>query len=119
MARRESGVIVLLVALATADAPTDRPAVPARVISGTITELDYPPAAFARGAEGLTKVWMVITTDGRATDCRLFQSSGHADLDAIVCPLATGRMRFSPALDGEGKPRPMNAIMPVRWMLGD
>jgi periplasmic protein TonB len=110
-------VIALLAALAAAGTPPDPPAIPARVISGTITELDYPPAALARGAEGLTKVWMVITADGRATDCRLFQSSGHADLDSIVCPLATRRMRFSPALDGKGKPRPMNAVMPVRWMV--
>ena len=111
-------MILLLAALAATETPADQPAIPARVISGTIMELDYPPAALARGAEGLTKVWIVITTDGRATNCRLFQSSGHADLDAVVCPLATGRMRFSPALDGEGKPRPMNAIMPVRWMVG-
>ena len=108
-------MILLLAAFAAAQASPEPPAVPARVLSGTITEADYPPAALKRGARGLTKVWMVITAEGRATNCRLFQSSGHADLDAVVCPLATARMRFIPALDSKGNARSMIAIMPVRW----
>ena len=110
-------MIFLFAALAAIEIPADPPAVPAKLISGTITEADYPPAALKRGAEGMTKAYLVISADGRATECRIWQSSGHADLDAVVCPLALGRMRFSSALDGEGKPRPMKAIMPVRWMV--
>lgn len=110
-------MILLFAALAAAEIPANPPVIPAKLISGTITNADYPPAALARGAEGLTKAYLVISAEGRATDCRLWQSSGHADLDAVVCPLAMGRMRFSPAFDNEGKPRPMNAILPVRWIV--
>ena len=110
-------MILLVAALAAVDAPANLPAVPAKLISGTITNADYPPAALARGAEGLTKAYLVISAEGRAIDCRLWQSSGHADLDAVVCPIATGRMRFSPALDSEGKPQSMKAILPVRWIV--
>ena len=110
-------MIFLLAALTAAEVPSDPPAVFAKVISGTITEADYPPAALRRGAEGMTKVRLNITSEGSATNCSIVQSSGHRDLDAMVCPLATRRMRLSPALDREGKPRPMNGIMPVRWMV--
>lgn len=109
-------MILLLAALAAVQVPAEPPAVPAKILSGIITVADYPPAALKRGAEGTTKVWFVVTTEGRATDCRVVQSSGHADLDAVVCRLATGRMRFTPALDAKGNARPMSAVMPVRWM---
>lgn len=110
-------MIFLLVALAAAETPTEPPAVIAKLVSGTITNADYPPSALRRGAEGVTRVRLTITSEGNATNCSVVQSSGHRDLDRIVCPLATGRMRFNPALDREGKPRQMNGIMPVRWML--
>lgn len=106
-----------LLAAMIADPAASTIEVPAKLLSGTITSADYPRPALRRGAEGITRVRLVITPDGRASDCRLAQSSGHADLDAVVCPLATGRMRFSPALDRGGRPVPMDAILPVQWLV--
>lgn len=89
--------------------------VPPKLIAGTITSEDYPPGPLARNAGGVTKVRLIITTEGRATGCSLLQSSGDAELDARVCFLATYRMRFSPALGRDCKPIAMAAILPVRW----
>jgi len=107
--------VIGLLALLLGGAGPAEISVPARLISGTITAADYPSAALDRHAAGTTKVRLTITTDGRAIDCSLFQSSGDAELDAKVCYLATYRMRFSPALGHDGKPVPMAAILPVRW----
>lgn len=108
------GLVAVLAMLIEGAGPAQI-SVPAKLISGTITSRDYPPGALARNAGGTTKVRLTITTDGRATDCSLFESSGDAELDARVCLLATNRMRFSPALDHDGKPVSMAAILPVRW----
>lgn len=110
-----SSAVVAALAMLIEAAGAAQISVPARLISGTITSADYPKGALARNAGGLTKVRLTISTDGRATDCFLFQSSGDAELDAMVCPLATNRMRFSPALAHDGKPVDMAAILPVRW----
>ena len=108
-------MIAALALLVEAAAGPAEISVSARPVSGTITSADYPKSALKRNVSGLTKVRLTITTDGRATDCRLFQSSGDTELDAKVCELATFRMRFSPALGHDGKPIPMAAILPVRW----
>ena len=107
--------IVALAMLAAAEPVAPKMEVPARLLSGTITSADYPPGALRRGAEGQTMVRLVITAEGLASECKLQRSSGHKDLDAIVCPIVTGRMRFSPALDGAGKPMSMTAILPVSF----
>ena len=108
-----SGVIAFALLAAMADPAVV--AVPAKLVSGTITSADYPPNALARGSRGTTKARLTVTAEGRATDCSIYQSSGDAELDALVCPLALTRMRFSPALDRDGNPVPMPAILPVRW----
>lgn len=91
--------------------------VPPKLLSGTITSADYPRGALERHAQGTTRVRLTIMTDGSAADCTLHQSSGDAELDARVCPLVRMRMRFSPALDHDGKPMAVPAILPVRWEL--
>ncbi|WP_173204413.1 energy transducer TonB [Sphingopyxis sp. BSNA05] len=44
-----------------------------------------------------------VGADGRASDCRIHQSSSHATLDATTCKLIEQRFRFEPARDASGR----------------
>ena len=47
---------------------------------------------------------LTISPEGRAVACRIYQSSGLADTDAVTCRLAQERLRFRPALNAAGEP---------------
>lgn len=49
-------------------------------------------------------VTFYVQLDGRASDCRVEQSSGVATIDAEVCRLVTTSLRFRPARDRNGRP---------------
>ena len=110
-------MLVATAALLLAPAAAESPVMVTmpRVIAGTITSDDYPPAALRDEAEGRTSASLSIDAHGRVTRCRIAQSSGHEILDSRVCQLALIRMRFSPALDASGKPVAVQAVLPVVW----
>ena len=54
-----------------------------------------------RGSVGLS---IRVTTDGRATNCRIVRSSGSPVADSLMCQLTEEYVRFRPALDAEGRP---------------
>ena len=112
-----SSAVLLAAAFVIAEAAPKTISVPPKLIAGTITSDDYPPGALARNASGVTKVRLVISAEGRASHCALFETSGHADLDERVCFIVTYRMRFRPAQSQDGQPVATSAILPVRWML--
>jgi protein TonB len=45
-----------------------------------------------------------VQLNGRATDCRVVQSSGVPAIDAETCRLVTSKLRFRPARDRQGSP---------------
>lgn len=101
-------LILLVAALATqppASAPEqasgarqDSVAAPQRrLVSGSISNDDYPAEAIREEAQGTTVAGIAIAPDGRVTDCRVEKSAGHAALDAATCTVLVARMRFEPA----------------------
>jgi protein TonB len=73
----------------------------ARHISGGIGPRDFLP--------GMTETLIVhmrftVTPNGRVRDCRVTRTSGNRELDSTTCRLLERRLRYRPALDGEGRP---------------
>jgi TonB family protein len=59
-----------------------------------ITDADYPFISAQKGAEGLVRVQLNITPEGRVGKCKILRSSGDLDLDATTCAAYTRRGRF-------------------------
>ncbi len=78
---------------------------------------DYPPSALRAEAQGTTAIAFDIDATGRASNCRVTQSSGNADLDETTCRLLLRRGRFSPALDQAGTPMASSSTRRVTWRL--
>jgi protein TonB len=82
---------------------------PSVIPSTTLTGRSYPREvlrAWPRG--GRVFVAVRVQTDGRATDCKINRSSGNPIVDQWTCRLVEERVRFRPAVDGDGRPY-------VRW----
>jgi protein TonB len=77
---------------------------PARWISGSIGDSDYPPASFERELGGTVFMRFTVRPNGRVTDCRVTRSSGQRDLDVTTCRLIERRFRYRPARDARGRP---------------
>jgi protein TonB len=45
-----------------------------------------------------------VAPSGRATNCRIYKSSGFPETDATACVLAMQRLKFKPATNGAGEP---------------
>lgn len=87
-------------------------------IAGEINSAsDFPVPAGGRKARFGTSVtvYMIVGTDGRASDCRVVRPSPDPDADAIVCRLAEQRFRFRPATDSEGNPVPATYGWRQEW----
>lgn len=67
---------------------------------------DFPVPPGGRQARFGKQVTVVftVTTDGRARDCAVANSSVDADTTARVCPLVMQKIRFNPAKRGDGTP---------------
>lgn len=70
-----------------ADGPT--------LISGTIVEADYPPAALRAGEQGTVTARVTISEMGRVTACSIAETSGSRSLDDTTCRLIRARFRYS------------------------
>ena len=76
-----------------------------QLISGQFRTRHYPrelQEAWAYADAVL--VTFQVQTDGRVTGCRVYESSGNAEIDRETCRLAETRLRFRPALDEQGRP---------------
>lgn len=73
------------------------------LIAGRIKGSDTPPALRHRPFHGTTAAEVMVGTDGRVSGCRVIESSGSGELDALTCRLVTQRFRFTPARDGAGR----------------
>ncbi len=116
-------MIALLLAMAQAAPvypPTPDPVVvPPQLLSGGPDYRDYPKAALAAGAQGITHARILVGEDGRALSCDIVESAGHPALDQQTCRFALYRMKFRPAQDKEGTPHRQSVILPIRWALGN
>ena len=66
----------------------------------------YPDEARQAGWEGVVGVRVTVSVLGRAEDCTVTRSSGHAILDDTACRSMVKYARFDPALDAKGQPTP-------------
>jgi protein TonB len=76
-------------------------------IAGDINDAgDYPvPPGGRQVRRGHSVVvYMTVTKEGRATDCRVVEPSPDPVADRITCELAEQRFRFRPARDAAGNP---------------
>lgn len=90
---------------------------PAERIAGALANRDYPRSALRSRAEGNVSVRYTVSADGRAEDCRIMRSSGHADLDETTCRLIEKRFRYRPALDRSGRPTAATEYKSFDWYL--
>ena len=76
-----------------------------QLISGQFRTRHYPRALQEAWAYAdAVLVTFQVQTDGRVTGCRVYESSGNAEIDRETCRLAETRLRFRPALDEQGRP---------------
>lgn len=62
------------------------------------------------------RVLLSIDQRGSAYGCKVLESSGDADLDAVTCNVYRKRAKFAPELDAEGKPVAGKLLAPrVSW----
>ncbi|MBP6555835.1 MAG: TonB family protein [Novosphingobium sp.] len=76
-------------------------------ISGQINNAkDFPIPAGGREARIGKSVILALTVapSGRATNCRVYKSSGFPETDAAACVLAMQRLKFKPATNSAGEP---------------
>lgn len=73
-------------------------------IAGDLIEADYPKAGRAKRLGTAVIVLLTVAPDGHVSACRVHQSSGDPEADAVTCKLALERFRFHPALDQNGDP---------------
>ena len=78
---------------------------------------DYPIAARKAGIQGRVVMVLDVGKDGLVKACRVVESAGNADLDAVSCQSVMKHAGFTPAKDAQGKPFASWAIIPVRWQL--
>jgi periplasmic protein TonB len=79
-----------------------RPSLASRPLSGRRDYSRDMLDAWPSGGRVLIRVQVQV--DGRATDCRVDQSSGNREIDQETCRLVTTRLRFRPARDTSGRP---------------
>ena len=82
-----------------------------------VTTDDYPPSALRENEAGRTGFKLEIDGTGRATNCTVTSSSGHADLDDTACKLLIRRARFAPAKDAAGNGVPDTYSSSVLWQI--
>jgi len=75
---------------------------PARWLRGSITDRDYPDAAYERRISGTVFLRFVVDPTGRVSECTVTRSSGSRELDATTCRLILRRFRYRPARDAQG-----------------
>lgn len=64
----------------------------------------YPMPLIRRDVQGTAKISVLVTTNGRATNCQIRKSSGDSIIDQWACRGTVRYARFTPATDEEGEP---------------
>ena len=109
----------LLISWGMDPAALDRIETPAfhRNIVSLFSTNDYPSSAISQGEQGTVGVHFRIAADGRASDCRVVETSGSPSLDVQTCKMIVKRARFEPARTKAGEPVPSIGFQRIRWEL--
>jgi len=73
-------------------------------IAGDITPRDYPRRLREAGIGGVVGLSFRVEPTGFVSRCRVTQSSGVPELDALTCRLIVQRFRYRPSTDRYGRP---------------
>jgi len=92
---------------------------PPHRIRGEIRNRDYPAGLGEAGIGGTVSVIYTVEIDGRATNCRITDSSGSAELDDTTCRLIEQRFRFDPSRDRRGRPVRSRIVQDHSWEVDD
>jgi protein TonB len=87
----------------------------ARWIGGGLSRGDYRTIRSFAVPTGSAAYAIRVNANGRAVDCRARSTSGSPDLDAMICDMLLPRLRFEPARDGAGRPRPDEIVYVANW----
>jgi protein TonB len=73
--------------------------------SRPLTQRDFSSASRRTWPSGgRVLVIFQVQVDGRAADCKVYQSIGNPAIDAETCALVTRKLRFRPARNASGQP---------------
>lgn len=89
---------------------------PARLVRN-LGHRDYRILTTGRMPYGRAVLWLLIDEFGLPVQCQVTRSSGDPYVDAGLCPLATQRLRFRPAMDASGRPIPYRYNYYANWSL--
>lgn len=92
---------------------------PPRWIRGHIRDSDFPRDAGRDGIGRAIVLSFTVEPNGRATGCRVLESSGDARLDEATCRAIERRYRYAPSRDGEGKPVSAEIVEEHVWRQGE
>lgn len=95
------------------------PAKPSNAPGGWITQSDYRPSWINREYTGVAKFRLSVDRNGRASNCQILSSTGHAVLDTATCQLTQRRARFTAARDANGDRVAGTYTASIRWELPD
>ncbi len=77
----------------------------ASLISPSLRTRDYPSDMRGRLQNGASPfVIFTVEPNGRVSNCRIYRSSGDADIDSATCALVTARFVYRPAINQRGQP---------------
>ena len=87
---------------------------PLRIRSRRNPDSFYPRTALSEQREGVSRVQLVIGTNGHVDACEIVTSSGHADLDDASCRAAR-TSAYLPATDARGEPLETTMFQNLVW----
>ena len=90
------------------------PVTPPRLVR--TVEPKYPASARKDAVEGLVKIKMLITHEGKVTEASIVESSGHPEMDANALD-AVYKWRFSPARNKLKQKIDCYITMPIKFKL--
>lgn len=96
----------------------DETSPPSAVLRGSVPlfDSDYPAAARRQGQQGIVRIIVSDSPQGRSDGCAVVRSSGSAELDAAACRVAR-RTRFLPALTADARPTAGRIGLEFAWVL--
>lgn len=86
-------------------------------LASYVSNDDYPAEALWNDEEGTTGFRLTVGTNGRVTDCEVFEPSGSASLDETTCRILQARARFTPAIGSDGNPIEDRVDARIHWRL--
>lgn len=74
----------------------------------------YPPDLLGDGISGTVRLRLLVNRDGVPVEVRVLQTSGYRQFDEAATRVADV-MRFSPAIDTDGRPTQVWAAFPISF----